>query len=451
MYIPYPPDDLSTRTLYSEKGPLKKGGFSLDTSGMASFFGGDAAVAAMTTLHLDPSRQWMGWYNCPGTYEVAKRYSMFCKSRLLEGLFPNVTTDLATLLGMANLKGAKYIGAHNGSILEEAGPFSAVLMKDCMDIPETVRVPGRVTQEVKVTVCELAHIPGVGQAVLGTPICSPFIAALPIAVSAIAAAVCGTFKDWVSFSMIVLGVLVNGISCIVIGSGKFTFHCAQTVNASGDGILVSEKEKEIVVLKGDENAVNPITRGSFTLDFKGKPKRAKGVKWCCILLVLQVILQLLLIPQGSLLGQLMFIASLASSWVYNLWLSSRDREKIQREVFVKGVLRSPKRRRFILGTRTSAVVFILLVLQPKDPAKTMDLLLPDTPGWKKFKAHIVSQIRDGRGFRSDDSWWGDPEIASERGVLETLCRDAEAAREGFREHYLSDLPTPASNNIAPPA
>ncbi|KIM55382.1 hypothetical protein SCLCIDRAFT_1221220 [Scleroderma citrinum Foug A] len=436
MYIPHP-ETLSTRTLYSERGPLTKGSFSLDTSGMASFFGGDAAVAAMTTLHLNPTRRWLGWYNSPGTYEVARRYSKFCKSRLLEGLFPGVPTDLAALLGMANMKGAKYIGAQNGAILDETGPFSAVLVKDCMQTTQSVhKVEGRKTQPVEVTIRKLDHsIPDGGKAQLRTTIYSPFIAVLPILVSFGTAAACAKLGDWVCFSMIALGVLVNGISCLVIGSAEFTFHCpVPSLDASGDGILVSEKDKHFVVLKGSEKAVNTITRGAFTLAFKSEPK-CKDIKYCSISLVLQLIVQLLFIPQGSLFGQIMFISSLAASWSYNLWLSSRDREKIQREVFVRGVLQSPKSTKFIFGTRTTAVVFMLLVLQPKDHAKIMDMLLPnDTPGWRKFKARLLSQIRDGQEFRFDASWREDPAVADEKNVLELLCQDAEAAYRGYQKY-----------------
>jgi len=437
-YIPHP-DTLSTRTLYSENGLLTKGSFSLDTSGMASFFGGDAAVAAMTTLHLDPTRRWLGWYNSPGTYEVAKRYSKFCKSRLLEGLFPDVPNDLATLLGMANMKGAKYIGTQNGAILEETGPFSAVLVKDCMRITQSVhKVKGRQTQPVEVTISELVHsIPDGGKVLLRASVYSPLVAVLPILASFGTAAVCAKFGDWVCLSMIAFGILVNGISCFVIGSAEFTFHCpVPSFDTSGDGILVSDKDQQFVVLKGSEKAMNTITRGALTLAFKSEPSGCKDIKWCSIFLVLQLIVQLLFIPQGSAFGQIMFISSLATSWIYNLWLSS-SREKIQREVFVRDVLKSPKSTKFIFGTRTTAVVFMLLVLQPKDPAKIMDMLIPNvTPGWRKFKAHLLSQIRGSQGFCFHDSWWEDPAVADEMIILELLCQDAEAAYRGYQK-YLS--------------
>ncbi|KAF8432458.1 hypothetical protein L210DRAFT_3333018, partial [Boletus edulis BED1] len=45
--------------------------------------------------------------------------------------------------------------------------------------------------------------------------------------------------------------------------------------------------------------------------------------------------------------------------------------------------------KYTLGTRTAAVVFILLVLQLQDPTKLLDeLLLNDTKVWKQWKSVI---------------------------------------------------------------
>ena len=443
MYIPHP-DTLSTRTtlLSDLHGPLAKSDVSLNTSGMASFFGGNVAVAAMTTLHLNPTRRWLGWYNSPGTYEVARHYSKFCDSRLLEGLFPGAPTDLATLLVMDNMKGGKYIGARNGTVLEKTGPFCSVLMKDCRHITEPVHwVEGRKTQPVEVTIREVIDSMDLDSLPLRTTVYSPFVAVLPILVSCGTAVLCAKIGDWFCFSMILLGILVNGVSCFVIGSAKFRFdYPIPSLDTSADGILVSKKDSQFVVLKGNEKAVNSITRGMFTLSFESQPK-CKDIKWCSIFLVLQVIAQLLLIPLGTLFGQILFISSLAASWLYNLWLSSRvslrgsskNRGRAWRSASAEDVPQDVTK--FIFGTRTTAVVFMLLVLQPKDHAKIMDTLLPnDTPGWRKFKHHLLSHIRGSQGFCFDTSWSEDPSVADEKGLLELLRQDAEAAYQGYKKH-----------------
>ncbi|KAI6129370.1 hypothetical protein EDD16DRAFT_1701366 [Pisolithus croceorrhizus] len=435
MFIPQLSDVLDRRTLYSGNAPLNDPslpqGFSLDTGGMASFFGGEVAVTAMTTIHLDPTRRWLGWYNSPGTYEVARRYGRVSDSKLLEGLFPGVPTDLATLLGLEGLKGTKYIGAHNGTILEETGPFSALLMKHSVDHLRTVEIPGRKTQPIAVTITELEHPPN-NQAVLRTPIYPPIVAGIPILASVGTAVACGVFQDWFSFSLIVFGILVNGVSCVVIGAGEFVFQYPNPrVDVPGDGILVSDKDKEIIVLMGSGDAVNSITLGSANLRFRWR----YWIKWCAILLVLQLIVQILLIPQGTLFGQIMFIGSLAVSWAYNLWLCSIDKESIQGDVFVRGVLRSPRFWRYNLGTRTSAVVFMLLTLKPKDPGKILNMLIPnDTAEWLKFKDDILSRIRTNQELRFETSFLDTLAPEQDRELMELLYSDAEAAYKGYLNH-----------------
>ncbi|KAI6121273.1 hypothetical protein F5141DRAFT_1210950 [Pisolithus sp. B1] len=454
MFIPQLPDVLDRRALYSGNAPLNdssnSGGFSLNTGGMASFFGGEVAVTAMTTIHLDPTRRWLGWYNSPGTYEVARRYGRVSGSKFLEGLFPGVPTDLATLLGLEELKGTKYIGAHNGTILEETGPFSALLMKHFVQHVEMVEIPGRKTQPIAVTITELSHTPS-NQAVLRTPIYPPIVAGIPILASVGTATACGVFRDWFSFSLIVFGILVNGISCIVIGAGDFVFQYPNrrvgvprdsilvsdrdkeniVVMGSGDGILVSDKDKEIIVLRGSGDAVNSITSGSANLRFRWQ----YWIKWCAILLVFQLIVQILLIPQGTLFGQIMFIGSLAVSWAYNLWLSSKNKESIQGEVFIRGVLRRPNAWRYSLGTRTSAVVFMLLAVKPKDPGKILNMLIPnDTTEWLRFKDDILSRIRTNQDLRFEASFLDTLAPEQDKGLMELLYSDAEAAYEGYLDH-----------------
>ncbi|KAI6121274.1 hypothetical protein F5141DRAFT_508892 [Pisolithus sp. B1] len=435
MFIPQLSDVLDRRTLYSGNAPLNNqnipNSFSLDTGGMTSFFGGDVAVNAMITIHLVPARRWLGWYNCPGTYEVARRYGRVSDSRFLQGLFPGVPTDLATLLGLEGLKGTKYIGAHNGAVLEETGPFSALLMKHSVHHLETVKIPGRETQALAVTITELQHPPS-NQAVLYTPVHPPIFAIIPILASVGTAVACGVFQDWFSFSMIVLGIFVNGISCIVIGAGEFVFqYPVSHTDVPEDGILVSDKDREIIVLKGGGDSVRCITQGSATLHFKWR----RWIKWCAILLVLQLIMQILLIPQGTLFGQIMFIGSLASSWAYNLWLSSKNKESVQGDVFVRGVLRSPRFWRYRLGTRTTAVVFMLLALKPKDPGKVLNMLLPnDTLEWLKFKDDILLRIRTNQELRFKPYFWNASPPEHDKKLMELLFRDAEAAYNGYLHH-----------------
>ncbi|KAG1805696.1 uncharacterized protein BJ212DRAFT_1391051 [Suillus subaureus] len=88
---------------------------------------------------------------------------------------------------------------------------------------------------------------------------------------------------------------------------------------------------------------------------------------CSLLLVIQLLGQLLLIPQGTLFGQIMFLSSFAASWAYNLYLSSIDNEYIQEQLILKELhLEEKHMQTYIFGTRTTAAVFACLMLQPAD-------------------------------------------------------------------------------------
>lgn len=67
--------------------------FDLDISGVAGFFGGDVSVSAMATVHIYEGRKWLGWYNQPGSYEIAKRYGQLSRSR-----FWTLFTPVSTLI-----------------------------------------------------------------------------------------------------------------------------------------------------------------------------------------------------------------------------------------------------------------------------------------------------------------------------------------------------------------
>jgi len=156
--------------------------------------------------------------------------------------------------------------------------------------------------------------------------------------------------------------------------------------------------------------------------------------------VLQFVAQLLLIPQGSLFGQIMFVGSLGVSWLYNSYLSSFDREKIQRRVLREKILPDMKLTRYKLGTRTTMVAFVLLVLRSSNPEKLLNNLLPnDTNTWNIWRRVVLEKMKGNLPLSFDD---GDYEgvDAAERPLLENLYKDAKAAYDGLLE-FVSDIQT----------
>ncbi|PIL26557.1 hypothetical protein GSI_12315 [Ganoderma sinense ZZ0214-1] len=78
--------------------PISKTQFTLDSSGVAGFFGGESAVRATATVNLVPQRRWCGWYNASGSYDVAKQYGLLAMSDTVDGLFPGGQRDPAKIL-----------------------------------------------------------------------------------------------------------------------------------------------------------------------------------------------------------------------------------------------------------------------------------------------------------------------------------------------------------------
>ncbi|KAG1720224.1 hypothetical protein EDB19DRAFT_1617072, partial [Suillus lakei] len=156
---------------------------------------------------------------------------------------------------------------------------------------------------------------------------------------------------------------------------------------------------------------------------------------CSLLLVIQLLGQLLLIPQGTFFGQIMFLSSFAASWVYNLYLSAIDKEYIQEQLLLKVLnLDEQHMQTYILGTRTAAAVFACLMLQPHGtgfkPESIIHNFIPnDTPVWVTWRKKILKVMRrrtlaglltvrdeDVKGFNEDD-----------KELLEKLLKDARIA------------------------
>jgi len=416
------------------KAPLSDSHFTLDASGVAGFFGGDEAVSAMATVHVYQGRQWLGWYNSPGSYLVAKRYGQLANSRFWDGLFPGVNTDPATLFELDGRKGPKFKGVESGSIIPETGHLAALMAREC-HMERAIEVPGRKTQPVGVTIAELHHIPAESLKPKQLRKFTSALAFIPISVSIGTCVTCAYFQDWYSFSMILLGILASGISCSVIGSAQFTFyHPVPAPGAPrGDGLLLTDSN--VIVLLGEEGAVNSITRGKFSLNFGSEPEY-RNIGICSLLLTAQFIAQLLLIPQAELFGQIMFVTSLAVSWAYNSWLSSLDKEEIQRRLLLDVVLQRPTVTKYMLGTRTTMAVFVLLALNPSDLAKVLDDILPnDTKVWRKWKSIILSRIQDKEKLHFGIADWHDEYLdEKESTLLRTLLGDAQAAYDGYSDH-----------------
>ncbi|KAI0649499.1 hypothetical protein C8Q79DRAFT_999247 [Trametes meyenii] len=387
----------------------------------------------MATVHLLQGRRWLGWYNTPGSYEIAKQYGQLANSRFWDGLFPGVNRDPAQLFGLDGKSGPRFLAAHSGSSINPSGHLAHLIARKARNEPiaRSIVNKRRSTLEHTVTTVDLSYSPK--QEELPRPQKSrlPLLALIPIAVSIAASVLCGLVADWWCCGSIAFGVLASGLACFVIGSGKLTFrHPAPAKGAPpGDGILLNEGN--ILVIRGEEGAVNALTRGRFCLTFTSQP-RYENIGVCSVLLTIQFLIQLLLIPQGTLFGQLMFVVTLGVSWFYNAYLSALDKEDIQTDILLELMrLNKTSIQKIALGTRTAQAVFTLLALNCPRPRKILDELLPnDTPAWRRWKDVIIRRITHNEPLRFKEEDWKVPDLSDSAELLYDLFTDAEEAYRG---------------------
>ncbi|OJT14206.1 hypothetical protein TRAPUB_9317 [Trametes pubescens] len=442
-----------------------KSGFDLDISGVAGFFGGDVSVSAMATVHVYEGRKWLGWYNQPGSYEIAKRYGQLSRSRFWDALYPGANVDPAVLFEFDGKQGPKFTASQSGTVLPKTTHVARLFAEECKDVPITSLpslVEMRRTTPGSVTIANLTHTPHREETPRQQRDTASALACIPILISLGACVGCVMIRDWYAFACILLGIVSSGLSCFVIGMGTLKFkHPDPAPGApAGDGVLESGST-ELVILKGPEGAVNAITRGQFTLDYDSKPAY-HNIGLCSMLLTLQFVVQLLLIPQSEVHGQLFFLATLFFSWVYNSYLSSLDRENIQRAILRDQVLQyTPGQlEKYELGTRTSMVTFALLLLAPaKKPSlkRVLDDLLPnDTEVWGWWKSEVLrcidAEFHEGTDFQFT---FGLPAATgpAESTLLDTLYKDARAAAvmyNAYRKGRIIASPLPSRSNTLRP-
>jgi hypothetical protein len=493
---------------------ISTGNFSLDISGVAGFFGGDEAVQALKTIHLYKARRWTGWYNAPGSFAIAKCLGPIANSRFWNALFPGPNEGPETVFGLDNQSGPKYIASQSGTIINKTPHVTYLAtQKSKEEDIRAITVRGRITRPMTLTVVEVKEMPtsSVHTVSNGPPTITfevqphhAWAAIIPISASWVACALCAYSRDWYCLAMIYLGIMSNGLTCLIVGSASVILEGVNPAAEAppGDGMLVDDSSNHIVILQGKEEDVNWITKGRFRLKYlpivrtkkrhpetepptgasmsadleKGsnqqaeqstketpghakktpEPEQYNKIGFCALLLGIQSLLQVLLIPQGTLFGQVMFLSSFVISWAYNLYLSSLDKEKVQQKLLFKTLGVEPTSK-FKLGTRTTAAVFTTLILrplpqdkpQPYCPIKFLKCFLPnETAVWDKWRQHVGEHIET-------TNWTGD-KVASleepdttglsekDRALLGELLKDARSACEAYYK-YLKEQ---ASENLS---
>ncbi|KAI0781259.1 hypothetical protein BD413DRAFT_464439 [Trametes elegans] len=402
-------------------------GTPLLTAAFAGFVGGDDTTSALTTSHIYGRRNVPALYNTPGTYELARRISALVRSHAWDGLHGGVSLDPDAFAQTApNAGGPKFTATWSGTTMTSTGQVARVLADYCKTLKVDVLEGGRVTTPVAVTIADLHHTPDVEEhPTFAAP--APF---LPILMSIAATAACAAIGDWYSFSMIVLGMLCNAAISTVLRSGDLTFHRPQTAAGvpPGDGYL--EAGNEVVVLRGTEGAVASVTRGRFALRFKRENALGR-LATCATLATVQCLVQLIVVPQGTVHGQLLFLSSIVVALLHNALLSSLEK-KTKPTVVLKNILGDVSLKRYSLGTRAAMAVFLVQVLRPADVEGQLAALIPNnTRVWAVWRRTVASRLAEGKLGAQEL-----PEEAAglntqETTLLRTLLGDASTASKVY--------------------
>lgn len=426
--------------------PLSDNKFTLNAWGVAGIFGGEEAISTVALIPLYQGRRWLGWYNSPGSLNVARHFGNLARSHFWQRVFPHITKSPAVLFGFDGEVGPRYTAAMSGTEMQ-TGHLGYLAVERCKEVREETVIEGRETTPARVALIDVGDV-DYDHNVPRLSKFNAFLALIPITVSITTCVMCALVQDWYSFSVILVGIIASGLASIALGSGKLVLKSVNKPaqgSPAGDGTLVPVIwEDMVVVVKGAENAVNAITKGKFGLVLAdGFSTHAIGI--CSLLLILEFLAQLFLIPQGHLFGQLMFVISLCVSWVYNFHTSSFRRETLQANVLFRK-LGNPRIRKFCVGTRTTMAVFVALLVfhgvSNTSPAAVQGVLrtfLPnDTVVWGKWRERVARQVcdkslscleLDGEGDENDLT-------ESQKTLLATLLRDASAAYDGYKLEVL---------------
>ena len=400
---------------------------SFSTAALLGFVGGEQNLDAVQVAHVYGRRSIPSAFNAPGSYLTGQGFAKLAASRLWDGPHAGVSVGPTALSpNAASMNGPKFTAAFSGSALPSTGPIAKLLTQYSRKLAVTV-LQGRVTTPSAVTVVELPDAPEC-EVHPTTRISAPVI--LPIIASSAAATACGVIGDWTTLAMVILGMASNGIASYALQAGDLTFTRPVTTPGApaGDGYL--ESDNEIIVLKGSEAAVSSITRGRFTLRYKDE-SALRSFSTCNFLLTFQCIAQLLIVPQGSILGQLFFLLTMVVSWLYNAYVARQEKAAWEKLV-LEDLLKAPTMRRYSLGTRTQAAVFLMQVLKPSNVEEQLSLLIPNnTPVWKTWRQTVARRLQDSKPIFEGTEIERSSFTLNETKLLATLFNDAQAAVDAF--------------------
>ncbi|KAI6012290.1 hypothetical protein PISMIDRAFT_12756 [Pisolithus microcarpus 441] len=323
-------------------------------------------------------------------------------------------------------------GSSSGIVIEEVDGVVASLLDLCA-ARAGANVGNNDVDEHRfgVTCAEVHRIPGRWLRIFTTVVVSPltisYFFAYTVACCMVTAALgAAPFFTTATVSITIIWILSEAYAEI-----PFIPLCTSDCSSRGEYII--DSGMEIIVLRGSGHAVSSITHGETTMPFHVLQDVRILVSFVCVILVIfegllmeSPMARLLLSPLPCLIWGLLHMLPL-----------TMDISKILRRWSLLQLIYRLKLRKYMFSTRTSGVVFALLLSRTEKAEEVMNELLPipNTRAWKKWKTIILDRI----GHREDidigatdwdDGTWTD----REREFLVGLFQDARNAYEVFQKY-----------------
>jgi hypothetical protein len=400
--------------------------FQLDLSGVAAFLGGDEAVSATVAAFSTGNIGWTGWYASPGSYAVAKYFGRTLEGKLWKACFPGERIDLSQAFRLHSPSEYQFYGLES---FTKCRPHSNI--PDCLvadlgknvdvekiinssaigsHVEHTQRPLPKKDEQLEVGAPALIHVFTVGKANAPNETQRPRswvtegfykippnrrkamygLAALAVDVAFLV--ILAVIEEWWIFSIILASIVcnfsfVNSLRSCKIEVVKHKVSSNDT--PPGHGIFAHDTENTFIAVFGTEDMVNNIAKTKLQVT------RTGAELWtgmACMSMQLLFLAQILITPQGSLAGQIIFLASLLVGWIANACYSYIDVTEAQRQIVRNnsGTMHALT----LQGDRTQVLLLLafLVGLHGDDFKEIYSNLLAKSADWKKALDAVSKKV-----------------------------------------------------------
>ncbi len=423
---------------------LSDSSFKLDSSGIAGFFGGDSAWKAVAMTCILKQRvggliMLLGYYNSPGAYEVVKRCAPLAKSTFWGSLFSSDDRDPAEILGLEAKRGPTFLSASGKTI--RTGHPAYLIARDAQR--RWAASASSQHTDSYVTIVEAPSQPPVTptdasasrlNVIILIWILGGYYASFAMCI------VCGLARDWWCFASILTGIFAGGVIRVPLMETQARMEVTSPecgpnppkgTERKEEGLLLHERG--VILLRQCKHAelrLVDLARGRFRLELSADDRKVFKYGLCA--LVIQFLTQLVLIPQGTLFGQLMFVSSLGLSAVYNVYLAMQQ-DDLQTDYLLDLCgLDESSFKQTTMRSKAGMAVFACLALRHQPlyaPRKLLDELVTTNgavwSSWKELVARKLENDEPMEFSQEGESVEGLDE--AEKASLAELLKDAEDA------------------------